>query len=89
MMKISADNADLPPEIKEKVVEELRKLQLVLDDNKPIEKSVFEYIYRTRSTVKEELSACKVIVIPEDFSLKAKGELMKSAQNEVIMSYNV
>lgn len=76
---------DLPQNIKEEVIEELKKRKLVLDDEKPIGNGAFSYVYRTRSTVKKELGVCKVIVIPEDLSLKSKEDLIKSTQEEVIM----
>lgn len=76
---------DLPLDIKEKVIEELKEKKLILDNEKPIGKGSFSYVYRTRSTVNEELGACKVIVIHEDLSLKAKEDLIKSVQKEVIM----
>lgn len=75
--------SDLSPEIKEKLIEELKEKKLVLDDENPIGKGAFGYVYRTICTIRKELGACKVILIPDDFTIKAKEDLSKSVQNEV------
>lgn len=85
-MELATVKEDLPQDIKEKVIEELKEKKFVLDDKKPIGKGSFSFVYRTRSTVTKELGACKVIMIQESLSLKAKEDLTNSIQKKVILS---
>lgn len=82
--EMSTENIDLPPKIKEKVVEELLSLNYVLDEKNPVARGALGFLYRTRSTIKKDIGACKVIVISSDLPIKEKEDMLKSIEKEVL-----
>lgn len=84
-----ADDIDLPSDIKKNVIEELVSLNYVLDENKPIGKIFFGFVYRIRNITTNNLGVCKIIVVPSYFSKIMKEKLMKLVQKEVIFGYSI
>lgn len=70
-------NLDLPIDIKNEVIEELKLMKWVLDENIPIGNGSFGYVYRTRNIITGCLGACKVIVIAEDLPRNVRENIMK------------
>lgn len=62
---MTTNNEDLPPYIKESFIFELKVLKYILEEEKPIGKGAFGYIYKIKNRITEDICACKVIMIPQ------------------------
>lgn len=80
---------DLPLDLKERIIEELASSNYVLADENPIKKDALGYTCCIKSTDTNNLGTCKIVVIPEELSVRAKEDLMRVVEKEVLIRIKV
>lgn len=76
---------DIPQDIKEKFIIELKNSNYELAEQKPIGNGSFGYVYKTKSKSGVD-AAHKVIIIRKDIPEKERLALIKSINEEVTIS---
>lgn len=84
---MATDRTDLPYIRKQLLIQELANFKFFLDDENPIGKGEFGYVYRTKSILNNSLGACKIIEIPDCISIGSKEELLDAIKGEVRKLY--
>lgn len=83
-MEIVTNDVDLPTNIKEKVVEELKKNQCELSSQTPFGKGAFGCVYRAKKKTGGLPLAVKVVLIPEMID-EERVSLLGLIDKEVIL----